>query len=231
MTAAAGELREAAAALLHDLRPLRVTSVRVTHNQRLIIGLRGSPRAGLRLGIHAGLVVRRTLWPSIAAWIGGASRRPPDDLQAAIDEVFQAQRTARVVVAPELEPIGQKWDAHADLDRVLAAWFPHLPRPALTWGRQAPRRRRKHIRFACYRRSPPTIVLSPLVDQPWVARRFLEYLLFHELCHHAQACRPMPGETAHSPRFQSWERRYPHLEQVLAWEQAHLDRFLAAPPT
>lgn len=230
MTADPAALRQLAEDLLALLRPWSVVAVRVTRNRRLIIGVRGSPRTGLRLGIHADLLAQRQVWAEIAAWIGGRERRPTPSLQQAIDAVFNAQRERLISAAPDLEPIGEKADMDHLLDQVQRTWFPHLSRPALTWGRRAPQRRRRHIRFACYRRSPPTIVVSPLVDQPWVARRFLEYLLFHELCHHAQACRPIPGESAHSARFQAWERRYPHWQQVLAWEQAHLERFLAAPP-
>lgn len=230
-------MTEADPALLHRLgeellallRPAAVASLRITHNRRLIIGLRGSPRTGLRLGIHAGLVVQRQVWPAIAAWISGRERRPPPLLQQAIDAVFAANQDLRKEPGPDLEPLAGSVDLSGMLAQVQNTWFPHLSMPAIAWGRSAPRRQRRHIRFACYRRAPPAIIVNPLIDQPWVARRFVEYLLFHELCHHAQACRPLAGETAHSARFQAWERRYPHRAAAVAWEKANLDRFLAAP--
>lgn len=227
MTATGGAEAQARA-LLDLLAPVHVRQVRLTRNRTLLLGLRGDRRQGLRLSLHRDLAVRQALWPDIAAWVASGGHRMSESLRTAIDAVFVAARSEPAAL-PDLEPLGGPLDLAASLEAVRSTWFPHLSAPAVGWSRRSPvGRTRRQIRFACYRRHPPTIQVNPLVDQPWVARRFVEFLLFHELCHHAQACRPVKGETPHSARFRAWERRYPHHAEATAWERASLPRFLAS---
>jgi predicted SprT family Zn-dependent metalloprotease len=71
------------------------------------------------------------------------------------------------------------------------------------------------------------VLVNPRLDQPWIARCFFEHVLFHELCHHAQACAPVRGERPHSQRFRAMERSYPYHAEAQAWERSHLDRLLS----
>jgi len=105
--------------------------------------------------------------------------------------------------------------------------FPGLTRPRVAWSREIRKARQRHLRFASYRRKPtPLVMVHPRLNQPWVAIEFINFVLYHELCHHAQACDPQPRETAHSPRFRSWERQYPDYKNLLLWEKQNLERFL-----
>ena len=205
---------------LHGVRRLRLT-----RNRRTMIGLRGTLGHALTLSIHQDLARQRERWPDLVTWVKVGGRKLPDALRIAMDAVFAAQQRASPV--PDLEPLGGPCDLQGIADRVHRTWFAHVPAVPVIWGRNAPLRQRRQIRFGSYRRRPPSITVHPLIDQPWVAERFVEFLLFHEYCHHAQACRPIRGEAIHSTRFKSWEARYPHLADALAWEKASLRRFLA----
>jgi hypothetical protein len=151
-------------------------------------------------------------------------------MRAALDAAGRALRTRERAAEPaiQLEPLGGPLDLEAAFARVHARWFPQLPRPAVAWSRLVVKPGRRHLRFASYRRAPsPLVLVSPRLDQPWVARDFVDFVLYHELCHHAQACDPRRGETAHSSRFRSLERRFPDWAVLEAWERQNLDRFLA----
>jgi predicted SprT family Zn-dependent metalloprotease len=83
------------------------------------------------------------------------------------------------------------------------------------------------IRFGAYRRhGTPTIFVNPRLDRPWVARAFVEHVLHHELCHHAQHCQPVRGERPHSPRFHAWESTYPLHREAIAWQRHYLSHLL-----
>ncbi len=220
------------AELVEQLKGL-VVSVRLNDNDRTLLSLRGSHREGIRLSLHHGLLAHPKALAELPAWIRGHGRKPGPALKEAIDSVFSAlasHRRSDPVLAPHFESLGGPVDLLGLYLSIHAQWFPKLSCPPIAWGRHLSLKRRRHIRFAAYHRRPAArIVVSRLLDQPWVAREFVAYVLYHELCHHAQACDPVRGETPHSARFKAWEARYPRFGELLAWEKAHLDRFLAAP--
>lgn len=229
MITPASEQQRLADALARLPRPV---GVRLNRNRRLLVSLRmegGKPI----VSVHEGLLQYPDALDDLIAWIarGGRGRHPV--LRQAMRTVFdqmQAQQRQGVDV-PALPPLPTVGVDPLPLDlwfnRIHGTWFAHVPRPSVGWSRSTGNRPQQHIRFGCYRQRPsPLITLHPKLALPWVAVCFVEHVIFHELCHHAQACRPIRGETAHSDRFRSWERRYPQHELALAWEKAHLHRFL-----
>jgi hypothetical protein len=205
--------------------------VRTNRNRRLLVSLRAD-RGAATLSIHEDLLDHEAALVDLVAWVrrGGRGRHP--QLRAAMAVVFAGQRLQEGVDAPPLPPVAVRGSEPVDLPalfaRIHATWFAHVPIPAVEWSRgRGVARRQRHIRFGCYRRHPrPLVTVHPRLDQAWVATCFIEHVLFHELCHHAQACKPLRGEAMHGRRFREWERRYPHHALALAWERVHLHHFL-----
>ncbi len=210
-----------------------VSSIRINRNERTLLSLRGSRTEGIRLSLHHGLLDHPAALAELPAWIRGRGRVPGPALKAAIDTVFMTlakKRRGHPQTAPVFEPLAGPVDLEALYATIHGQWFPQLTRPPVFWGPRLKPMRRRHIRFAAYHRKPhPRIIVNRLLDQPWIAREFVAYVLYHELCHHAQACNPVRGELPHSPRFKEWEARYPRFAELRLWEKAHLDRFLGLP--
>lgn len=207
-------------------RSLRVS---LNANRRLLISLRYAG-AGGSLSVHHGLLDELATLREIPQWIRARGRGSFPAIAAgmrAVSERLHLGHARGAVPLPPAEPIGGPFDLVAAFDRIHATWFAHTPKPRIAWARGGKRRRQTHIRFGCYRRRPaPLITLHPKLDQPWVARAFVEHVIFHELCHHAQACTPIRGETIHGARFRAWEARFPQHALALAWEKAVLHHFL-----
>ena len=225
----AAQRADVAAQELLRLTQGRISQVRINRNRGMLLSLRGQ-RGAWRLSVHQDLLGQPEVPAEIAAWVRGEGRTVSAGLRQAMD-VVMGQRAvhAREQLHQRLGPLptlNGPLDLPATAERIHRTWFAHLPVIPMTWGPRQKSGPRRRIRFGAYHRTPAHITINRLVDQPWVAQVFVDYLLFHELCHHAQACTPMRGETAHSPRFKAWERRFPALDQALAWEKAHLDRFL-----
>lgn len=205
--------------------------VRINRNRRVLLSVRWQDRRSGTLSVHAALLDDAVALAEIPRWIrqGGSTARFPG-ITAALRRVgglLEERERLRAPSLGDLVPLGGPLPLATLFDRIHATWFPHLSKPAVGWARDAWRPGQRQIRFGCYHRSPePRVTLHPRLDQPWVALVFVEHVLFHELCHHAQASRPVRGEGMHSPRFRAWERRYPHHEQALAWERAHLRHLL-----
>ncbi len=200
----------------------------LNRNRRILISLRGSRWRGMRLSIHRELLRHPAALADLPRWVAAGGRTRSPAISAALDAAGRTLRARERVAHPPLvlEALGGPLALDTAFARIHAEWFPHLAKPAVSWGRAA-RQARRHVRFAMYRRSPtPQVVVNRRLDQAWVAREFVDFVLYHELCHHAQACAPLRGETAHSARFRAWERRYPRFDEILRWERENLDRFL-----
>lgn len=206
-----------------ETQGLRV-AVRVHRNRTIALGLRGRTGAW-RLGIHAALLEDPALIEALPAWItaGGGGRHPV---------IIQAltRLDARLIAnlpPVEAEPLGKPWNLPKEFVRIHATWFADLPLPEVDWSRDSHRSRQRHIRFGSYHRGPPArVLLHPRLNQPWVAKVFVEHVLYHELCHHRQACQPVRREKPHSQRFKQWERTYPHHALAIAWERSYRHRLM-----
>ena len=114
------------------------------------------------------------------------------------------------------------------LDRVRRA-FPvqreSLRDVQITWGRHGHGTR--SIRFGSFDYDHQLIRLHPKLDAAWVPAFFVEFIVFHELCHGVIPPRVENGRRLlHPPEFGTLERRFPLYDQALAWEQKNLHRFL-----
>lgn len=99
----------------------------------------------------------------------------------------------------------------------------------ITWGRRsAPRgRARRTIKLGTYSAAERLIRVHPVLDNRWVPRYFVEYIVFHELLHHVVPVLRSAGRlTLHSPEFLRREQAFLHYQRALAWEAAHIDRLL-----
>jgi hypothetical protein len=216
-------------------REAPVGRLRLNRNRRTMLSLRGRP-AAWTVSLHVGLLDHDGAVDEIPGWVRGQGRTTTPALRRCLEEAWSRQHAAKVVrsgdvdLARGLPTLQGPLILAQEFALVHQRWFSRLPLPQVGWSRGSLERRISHIRFGSYRRTPPALVLvHPRLDQPWVARVFVEHVLFHELCHHAQACAPQRGERAHSPRFRAMERDYPQHREAMAWERANLERLLAPP--
>lgn len=126
---------------------------------------------------------------------------------------------------------GEHHDLRAIFDELNDGHFGGSVRDVrVTWGRRPPargRRRRRSIRLGTYVAEDRLIRIHPFLDQAWVPRFFVTYVVFHEMLHHVVPARVENGrQRFHSAEFRSLERAYPDYEQAIAWERANLPRLL-----
>ncbi len=212
----------------HLAPPIRLN---LNGNRRTYISLRGGGPRPLVHSLHPGILAHERACAELPRGASRAGRSCSDGMRAALDALGGAERARERHHEPiALEALGGPLDLAAAFGEVHARFFAHLPQPSVAWSPGGLRGRRRHLRFASYRTRPPRVLVSRRLDQPWVAREFVRYVLYHELCHHAQACDPVRGERPHSARFRRWEAAYPDSERLRRWERQQLDRFLAGEP-
>lgn len=220
---------------------LKVVGVllRENSNRRTLISLRHHKRNGWVLSVHLGLLQQPQLWPELLRFAVEQGRGRYPVLQTAMQEVFTQQET-RMPSGPVSDDVIRLAQHQGNvqlrprLQQIMKDYFSHLPEPQIRWGRNPGNRDLRSIRFGSYRSQPkPLIVIHPRLQRRWVASAFLDHVIHHECCHHAQACAPIPGEAAHSDRFYAWERSFASYKLAKAWERWSLSAMLQgvdAPP-
>lgn len=105
---------------------------------------------------------------------------------------------------------------------------PELDPIRITWGKHS--RGKRSIRLGSYDFERRLIRIHPALDQAWVPRLFVEFVVYHELLH--ALCPPDQGahrRSVHTPAFRAKERQYPWYEEAVAWEATNLTRLLERP--
>ncbi|HVO31562.1 MAG TPA: SprT-like domain-containing protein [bacterium] len=165
---------------------------------------------------------------AVAAFVRGnrgAASRPMDEYIRA--NRHRIRRRERRLDPKRLKaPAGEVHDLGAMKARLNRRFFGGHVTAKITWGRQPPRRKRRHIGFGAYYRDLDLIRVNPLLDQRWIPKFFVEYIVYHEMCHAFLAFDLFGRDGIHTPRFRELERRYPRFDEALAWERANLDRLL-----
>jgi hypothetical protein len=141
-------------------------------------------------------------------------------------------RLARRKRTAPLVTRGKHHDLLALLDQVNERYFAGGPRPLITWGKRptpSKARVRKTIKLGSYSGVDRLIRVHPALDQRWVPRYFVAYIVYHELLHHQiPASRGLGRVNVHPPEFKQREREFRHFERALAWERRHVGRLLSA---
>lgn len=122
---------------------------------------------------------------------------------------------------------------HHDLDalyaEVNAAYFDGMVDARICWGADGSSRgrRRSTIKLGSYAAQERLIRVHPRLDQPWVPRYFLAFVVFHEMLHHVMPATRVGGRRMlHPPEFRAREKTFKHYDRAIAWEKANLDRLL-----
>ncbi|MDF1660519.1 MAG: hypothetical protein P1V97_02020 [Planctomycetota bacterium] len=74
---------------------------------------------------------------------------------------------------------------------------------------------------------PGLIRIHPALDQEFVPKEFVEFVVFHEMIHVVIPVRLRDGRrVVHPPEFRERERKFRHYEFATKWENHNLHRFI-----
>lgn len=224
--------------LSHELsRAVEVRFGRARHN---VIVARPAPKLlEVRMNEHFAFAPAE-IRESVALWLRSGRRAPRacerlDRWIAQLTESLGPRPRRRV----RLETSGEHHDLAALSEELLASEFTHAPlvlerHPAVTWGRRGARRVKRSLELGSFDPETRIVRVHPVLDQPFVPRFFVRYVLFHELLHAA-----LDGAESvsngrrrhHGPRFRAAERVYVDYERALEWQQDHVGALIRSART
>jgi hypothetical protein len=136
-----------------------------------------------------------------------------------------ARRNRRVPLTTK----GKHHDLLALFAVVNERYFDGAINALITWGKgpTTKSRTRKTIKLGSYSAVDRMIRIHPALDQKWVPRYFVAYIVYHEMLHHViPGSRGLGRVNLHPPEFKAREREFRHHERSLLWEKKHVARLL-----
>jgi predicted metal-dependent hydrolase len=123
---------------------------------------------------------------------------------------------------------GRYFDLQQMFDRLNGRHFRNrLKGYKVEWGRRRRHRPKEYFIFGTIQEEDRVIRINPALDQPFVPRWFLRYILFHEMLHSV-----VPDEVGrdgrrrvHTEEFNRRERLFPSYRRARKWEEENLARF------
>jgi hypothetical protein len=169
---------------------------------------------------HMFLSAEDSVIQALAEWIKRPrSKRHDGSLNRFLDDHADRVRS-RPRPPAAVNAQGRHFDLASLFDEVNAAQFDRAVTAAITWGAVPVKRRRRSIRFGSFHAAQNLIRIHPLLDQAFVPRYFIRYIVFHEMLH-AALDREQPGSgrrRVHPAAFKRRERAYPDYDRAMACE-------------
>ena len=130
----------------------------------------------------------------------------------------------------EEEAQGKVFNLRAIFRNLNAEYFGgRFPRYRIVWGRKVKGRPKDQIVFGTIQEEDRIIRIHPLLDRRLVPTWFLEYVVYHEMCHAVVRDQfdSAGRRIVHHDKFFERERRFRWFRRAKNWEQENLARFLA----
>jgi hypothetical protein len=123
---------------------------------------------------------------------------------------------------------GRYFDLRVIFDKLNARYFRNRLNYQIIWGRKRRERPTIEIVFGTIQEEDRLIRIHPLLDRAFIPRWFLEYVIYHEMCHAVVPDRYTRDgrRIVHHDAFFEKERRFHWFKRAKKWEEENLGRFL-----
>ena len=207
-------------------------SLTITDNRTVMLSVRRDiqhRRYTVRLH-HLFVDASTSILQALATYIRTNSRASSAQLNAFIDSndhriADPSQQPQRATV---IRTAGKVYDLRQLFDELNAKYFGGRVTSRITWGRNAGRgRRRSSIRLGSYTLEEDLIRVHPGLDQHWIPRHYIAWVIYHEMLHVIHPIPKVNGRRRfHTPRFAQDERLFEHFEQTHRWERSNIATLL-----
>jgi hypothetical protein len=203
----------------------------ITDNRSVMISVqRDIKRQVYRVRLHHLFVDAPTAVLRILAhYIMLGDRKSSRDLNGFIDErqdrIREPEQQER---RPTIKTHGKVYDLREIFDDLNARYFNRQVSAKISWGRNVGSgRARSSIKVGSFIVELDLIRIHPGLDQRWIPRFYIEWVVFHEMLHSVHPIPRVNGRRRfHTPEFEMDERRFEHYELATLWEKRNLAALL-----
>lgn len=148
---------------------------------------------------------------------------------ARLDGFIEAHRAAlsRKRQAARIQPQGEVHNLAEIFDELNAHYFDNRISARITWSVAQAKMRRASIKMGSYADGEKLIRIHPALDQAFVPKYFVAFVVYHEMLHQIHRVGDGCGRrVVHPPAFRNDERRYEAYRRSVRWERQNLARLL-----
>lgn len=204
--------------------------VRVTDNRHSMIhAVRRGGVMHARLH-HMFLNAPTEVTDALGRFLAYRDREASDRIGQFIDDNAGRIRTLDRAMNPPPSPAGEIHDLCGIFADVNRTYFDDGVQADIEWGTEghSAARLRTTIKLGSYAPREKLIRIHPRLDQTFVPKYFVAFVVFHEMLHHMIPPTRLAGRRVlHSAEFRAREKSFRYYKQALAWERANIDRLLA----
>jgi hypothetical protein len=124
---------------------------------------------------------------------------------------------------------GRHFNLREIFDKLNARYFRNrLKGYQVVWGKKRRDRPTNEIVFGTIQECDRLIRIHPLLDRAFIPRWFVEYVVYHEMCHAVipDLYTKSGKRIVHHDAFFERERRFHWFKRAKRWEEENLGRFL-----
>jgi hypothetical protein len=201
----------------------------ITDNRHTIVSVRTRPDGVHSVRVHhmflaADLSVVKNLARYVERRDSRSSRELTRFIAAHRHLLSERPKQRRGVV---VRTRGRHFDLQEIFDDLNERCFEKRLQARITWAPSRKARRRRSIKLGTYCVEDRIIRVNPILDQAFVPRFFVEWIVHHEMLHGIIGVPVVDGKRLfHPPEFRERERSFEHYERARAWERQNLDQLL-----
>ncbi len=213
------------AALRARLGPFVI--VKLTNNTSTMISFK---KRGRVIYVRAHAMFAEAAEPvldALAAFLSAESI--PNAQTTLLDEFIESRREglAKKKQAARIQPQGEAHNLVEIFDELNLQYFGGRIDARITYSVAQTKRRRRSIKMGSYADDEKLIRIHPALDQTFVPRYFVAFVVYHEMLHQVHGVKEgCSRRVVHPPAFRADERRFEHYRRAVRWEHKHLARLL-----
>jgi hypothetical protein len=199
----------------------RLRLVLTDNSSRIISVKRGLLRGMIDLRLHRMFLCADTnVIAALAEWV----KKPNGERPGKVLDAFISSNGHQIRPRPPrqiaVSTRGKWFDLEELFNEVNREEFGGQVDAVITWGRMPSRAVRRSIRFGSYSPELRLIRVHPFLDQAFVPRFFVRYIVFHEMLHAKMGIgESQTGRRLIHPRaFREREQAYRDYEAAVAWQ-------------
>jgi hypothetical protein len=206
-------------------------SITLTNNRRTLISVR---RLGglcdVRISRRFALADGATI-DGLVSYLKAETRALPKVVRGFMNRAPSPESTRRAALK-KLKSAGAVHDLKEISDQVNSQYFGGDLSFRITWGKAPSKVKRSggNITLGSYDSDLNLVRVHPALDMAGVPRRFVEFIVYHELAHKKLGTRlGEDGERrVHDAMFRELERGFEHYEVARKWEKENIQSILRA---
>ncbi len=170
------------------------------------------------------------VWRALASYLGEDSEAI--DAGQVLDRFIQEASSTISRPPMRVQPVGRYHDLSALHCELNQEYFAGGSTTRITWAKNRgpvrQKKRRTTIQLGAYIGADNLIRIHPCLDQGFVPRFYIRWIVYHEMLHEAYGMdENINGRSmVHPPAFRALESSYPDFQRCQQWEEAHIDRLI-----